>query len=77
MESQPQILEFRNIPETFHPCIKHNVMDQDVSFSLVVSFPCSNIYRDIFVCLFVCLFVLILYIPVNNFSVMMGRVFLG
>ena len=27
--------------------------------------------------LFVCLFDLILYVPVNNFSVMSGRVFLG
>ena len=26
---------------------------------------------------FVCLFDLILYVPVNNFSVMSGRVFLG
>ena len=29
------------------------------------------------VCLFVCLFDLILYVPVNNLSVMSGRVFLG
>ena len=53
MESKPQNREFRNNPENFHPCIKRNVMDQDVSFSLEVSFPSSNIYRDI-MCLFVC-----------------------
>ena len=39
---------------------------------------CFNIELEILDCfLNVCLFDLVLYVPVNNFSVMSGRVFLG
>ena len=64
MESQPQNPEFRNNPENFHPCKSH--------FELRTCIFCWC--KVVF-----CLFVMMLYIPNNNFSVMLGRfpAFLG
>ena len=66
MESQPQYPEFRNNPENLHPCV-HACLKND--FTHMHQYPlCWPIF---------CLFDFILYVPVNNFSVMLGRVFLG
>ena len=87
MESQPQNPEFRINPENFHPCLQtanNKGADQTVHAAMV-SFLTS---RPISVCrlnftenylnanLLPQMLFVDLYVPVNNFSVMSGQVFL-
>ena len=58
MESQPQNPKFRNNAESFHPC---KII---ISIILHVLTKLQHLFN---------LFLLMLYIPVNNFSVTWGQ----
>ena len=60
MESQPQNPEFRNNPESFHPCYYVCCINSN---ALQIIFHHESKHY-----LFVCLFGLILYIPVNSYG---------